>query len=183
MDERRRTLRRFEHPNHLRFITFSTYHFVPLMRNPLVADLMVECIDRSRKRHGFHLFAFAVMPEHVHLLMWPRLPGSTCGQALKTMKLSFVTRAVARWKELKAPVLDRLRDPQGRLCAWQRGGGYDRNIHSDEERLEKMEYIHNNPVNAGLVKRAVDYRWSSASWYSDERSRALLAMDPSVRPA
>lgn len=65
---------------------------------------------------------------------------------------------------------------------WQRGGGYDRNIYSDAERIEKTDYIHNNPLNAGLVKKPVDYRWSSASWYSKAREGAVLRMDPCVRP-
>ncbi|MDP1661305.1 MAG: hypothetical protein Q8L55_05260 [Phycisphaerales bacterium] len=142
------------------------------MKNPLVADLMVSCIALARERHRFHLIAYAVMPEHVHLLLWPRIPGSSCRQALATMKMSFAARALARWKELKAPLLKRLTDPQGRLCVWQRGGGYDRNIMSDEERLEKATYIHTNPCSAGLCIRPEEYRWSSAAWYKGNKAEA-----------
>lgn len=46
---------------------------------------------------------------------------------------------------------------------WQRGGGYDRNIFSNEELIEKIEYIENNPVRAGLARIPSAYMWSSAS--------------------
>jgi len=57
---------------------------------------------------------------------------------------------------------------------WQDGGGYDRNIVSDRELYEKVQYIHDNPVRRGLIGRPADWPWSSARWY--ER-REGLAMD------
>jgi REP-associated tyrosine transposase len=57
---------------------------------------------------------------------------------------------------------------------WQPGGGYDRNIISGHELLEKVNYIHTNPVRRGLVKHVIDWPWSSARWYD---RRVGMVMD------
>ena len=49
---------------------------------------------------------------------------------------------------------------------WQSGGGYDRNIKTPKTLLAMIDYVHNNPVRRGLVKRAVDWHWSSAAYYA-----------------
>ncbi len=48
------------------------------------------------------------------------------------------------------------------LRFWQRGGGYDRNLWSPERIRDAVEYIHANPVVAGLCARPQDWAWSSA---------------------
>ncbi len=75
-----------------------------------------------------------------------------------------------RWRTLEAPILPRLLDSNGHSHFWQRGGGYDRNIVTESELFEKVEYIHQNPVRRGLVKRSTDWPWSSARWYAGDRS-------------
>jgi putative transposase len=77
-----------------------------------------------------------------------------------------VTRTALRWTEDHAPAfLERMEDrqPNGKCFHrfWQRGGGYDRNLWTPEEILEKVHYIHANPVRRGLVDRAEDWPWSS----------------------
>ncbi|MBI1374711.1 MAG: hypothetical protein GC159_18485 [Phycisphaera sp.] len=62
---------------------------------------------------------------------------------------------------------------------WQPGGGYDRNIYSDDELIEKISYIHNNPVRRGLVERAIDWPWSSARWW-EARDEGHLRIDELV---
>jgi putative transposase len=48
---------------------------------------------------------------------------------------------------------------------WQRRY-YDFNVHSSEKRIEKIQYIHHNPVIRGLVSKPQDYRWSSFNHYA-----------------
>ena len=79
--------------------------------------------------------------------------------------------APARWRELRAPILARITDAQGRLRFWQRGGGYDRLVYVDGEFPEKLGYIHTNPVRRGLVTRPELWRWSSAASRSRSRPR------------
>ncbi|MDL1936794.1 hypothetical protein FBQ80_14675 [Candidatus Brocadia sp. AMX2] len=59
---------------------------------------------------------------------------------------------------------------------WQAGPGYDRNITGRDELLEKIHYMHRNPVRRRLVLSPEEWRWSSASWYMGERD-VVLAID------
>jgi putative transposase len=102
------------------------------------------------------------MPNHVHLLIRPDLATTTVPQFLSRLKRPFAQTVLSRWQRLDAPVLDRLVDSRGQRRFWQRGGGYDRNIFSDDEVIEKIEYIESNPVRAGIVRRPREYKWSSA---------------------
>ena len=76
--------------------------------------------------------------------------------------------------------LDRLKDvqPEGQVhyCFWQRGGGYDRNINDPRTLLYMIEYIHQNPIRRGLVKRATEWPWSSARFYA-AWPKGLVPMD------
>jgi hypothetical protein len=66
-------------------------------------------------------------------------------------------------------------DHHAHYRVWQRGG-YDLNIWSEKKRLEKLNYMHNNPVKRGLVAQPGDWPWSSWRFcYLEDRS--VLAMD------
>lgn len=172
---------RIEHPNHVRFLTFSCQDRLPLLRNDAIKGLFVEHVARARVKHGFHLIAWVVMPEHAHLLLWPHLPRSPVPLILRSLKQGFAQEVLARWQRLNAPVLKGLRGSDGRLHYWLPGGGHDRNIFSDDELAEKLDYIHNNPVTRGLARRPEDWKWSSARWYRGMREGAL-PMDPVEQP-
>jgi putative transposase len=168
-------MKRYELPQTLRFITFSTYLRLPLFRNDAIKDRFLEHLALNRRDHGFHLYGWVVMPEHVHLLVWPRLPECPLSAAIHQLKLHFGREVIARWRELNAAILAKLEAPDGSTRFWQRGGGHDRNVDGEAEFTEKLNYIHQNPVQRGLVTEATKYRWSSAAWHAGERSGGLKA--------
>ena len=75
-----------------------------------------------------------------------------------------VRRILSAYKTRTATLILREFRAQGLepIRLWQPGGGYDRNIHSDKEFHEKLDYIESNPVRKGLVRRNEEYAWSSA---------------------
>ena len=173
----RRRLRRREFPGHVRFLTFSCYRRLPLFGHSRIRDAFVEQLSLTKLRLGFELYAWVVMPEHVHLLLLPSPPDMTVTRILRGLKRPFAEHVLNRWRELDAPVLGRIVDARGNEHFWQRGGGYDRNIVSEDEYFEKCLYIHHNPVKRGLVESAVQWKWSSARWY-ELKDDSTLACDP-----
>ena len=169
----RKTRRRYENPGECRFLTFSCYHRMRLFDNDAIKDAFLEQIDSARRATGFRLIGHVIMPEHVHLMIVPALPEAPVARVLRVLKGAFAHRVIARWKELDAPVLMKIADAHGAQRFWQPGGGYDRNIHSDDEFFEKLEYMHTNPVKRGLVTQPTDWRWSSARWYAGMRGDSL----------
>jgi putative transposase len=171
----RRILKRYEEPGHVRCLTFSCYDRLPLFTNERIKQAFVDQLVLTRNRLHFELYGWVVMPEHTHLLLRPNLPKVAVTAILHALKRPFADKVLDRWRQLNAPILNRVRNTTGKPHFWLEGGGYDRNIISKEELFEKLVYIHNNPIKRGLVDRAADWRWSSAAWY--ER-REGLPMDP-----
>ena len=167
-----RQLERVETPGESRFLTFSCYRQLPLFSNDAINDAFARRLGQLRDRLGFKLHAWVIMPEHAHLLLTPG-PEQTVRGILTRLKGPFAQRLIKRWTELNASVLERIRDPSGRMCFWRAAGGFDRNIWSAEEYCEKLHYIHVNPVRRGLVRSSTDWAWSSARWYAGLREGAI----------
>ncbi|MGH7132926.1 MAG: transposase [Phycisphaerales bacterium] len=123
----RKRMKRWEIPGNIRFITFSCQRRLPLLTNPAICRLFVEAMTDTRRRLGVEIFAWVIMPEHVHMLMRPA-GAATLDRALLAIKLSVAQRVIARWRELQAPILERTRQPDGAPRFWQKGGGFDRNV-------------------------------------------------------
>ncbi|MEX2112350.1 MAG: transposase [Pirellulales bacterium] len=149
-------------------LTYSCFHRLPLLSRDRSRRWMIEGLQHGRETGMFDLWAFVVMPEHVHLLIYPRA-GVRMSSILNSVKQSVAQRAL-RWLKANEPsYLRRLEDvqPNGQRAHrfWQRGGGYDRNLVTISDVHEKIAYFHNNPVRRGLVARASDWYWSScAAW-------------------
>ena len=100
-------MRRREIRGNARFITFSCYRRLPLLHDPEVADDFTGSMVRARELHGFHLLAWVVMPEHVHLLVRPQ--AVALDRSLLWMKLSVSKRVISRWTREQPRRLDPIR--------------------------------------------------------------------------
>ena len=107
-------------------------------------------------------------------MLIPDLPHCPVSKVLNDLKSTFSRSVIQRWRSLNAPILARVKDARGKARFWQPGGGYDRNINTSEEYEEKLNYVHNNPVERGLVQSPTEWRWSSARWYCGIRNDELV---------
>ncbi len=160
----RKTCKRYDIPGHAHYLTFTCFGNQPFFSRDRSRQWFFDALLAAKRRHPFDLWAFVIMPEHTHLLLFPR-EGTQISNVLQSIKQPVAQRAVA-WVIAEArSFLPRMADiqPNGQTSHrfWQRGGGYDRNIWSCEEILEKVHYIHENPIRRGLVERADQWPWSS----------------------
>ncbi len=141
------SLRRYQQAGHLHFITFSCYRRQPKLAPSVARDRFEESLEQAHRSYGMGVLGYVVMPEHVHLLVSEPEKGqlSTAIQALK--------QSVARRLALRSA------EP-----FWL-AGYYDFNVWSNRKRVEKLRYIHRNPVARGLVARPEDWKWSSYRHY------------------
>jgi putative transposase len=170
-------LRHYDHLGTARFVTFSCYHRYRLLRSPHVIDVFIDELERIRRQYRLRLYGYVVMPEHVHLVVWPP-DGVELGRVIGQMKSLSARRSLGLLKEGRGVSVDRLRvarDGVKRLAFWQ-SRCYDHNCRTAEAVREKIEYCHKNPVTRGLVATAGDWRWSSHNWYAGEQD-VPLAMD------
>ncbi len=126
-----------------------------------IAELVEGSIRRGVAMGHYQLRAWVLMANHVHVLLLPMISASRLLQSLKG--------STARGANL---ILGRT----GRKF-WQ-AESYDHWVRDDVELLRIARYIENNPVRAGLVDCAAEYRWSSAS---KSLETSLEAADTSVR--
>ncbi len=131
---------------------FITCRLLPPRR--LLVETEFECqagvVAERRVEHGFLLTAWVFLPDHWHAIFFPAFP-LTIARVMECIKVSATNRINAGRKE------------SGIL--WQ-GRYFDRALRTVKEYREKVDYIHQNPVRAGLVERAEDWLWSSAREYS-----------------
>lgn len=162
----RKTRKVYDREGDAHFLTFSCFRRLPLLSRDRTCQWMVDAIDLSRRKNPFDLWAWVIMPEHVHLVLLPHAD-VRIASILTTMKQSVSRRAI-NWLQMESPeYLASLRDlqPNGTQSYrfWQRGGGYDRNLRSVRDVHEKILYVHRNPVIRGLVSSTEKWKWSSAS--------------------
>ncbi len=160
----KKTLKRIEHFGTARFLTFSCYRRLKLFSNDRIKDRFIEHLTSVSDCKQMEIFAWVVMPDHVHLIVNTNESVSIANYLL-ALKRPFALEVLNRWRELNAKILPKLRDINGKHHFWQAGGGYDRNVFGDEL-VEKIRYCHKNPIERGLCDSATDWKWSSAGRYS-----------------
>ncbi|MGY8771302.1 MAG: transposase [Pirellulales bacterium] len=92
-------------------MTFSCYRRLPLFTKQRTSQWIVEAIERSRQKNPFDLWAWVIMPEHVHIVLLPH-PKVRIASILTTLKQSVARRAIHWLKENSPEFLNELRDVQ-----------------------------------------------------------------------
>jgi putative transposase len=178
--EKRRV--RYNEPGQPRELTWSCYRHHAFLARDRTRHWLCEALDQARAECGFHVWAYVLMPEHLHVLLYPGELPDRMARFLRLVKEPVARKAI-RYLKSNAPAwLARVTVREGsrvRHRFWQPGGGYDRNITSTETLRAVIDYIHANPVRRGLVATPEDWEWSSARWYAGLRS-VKLKMDESV---
>ena len=145
------------------YLTAVARHCLPVFRSETIKIVTCKALDEARTSGGFSIYAYVIMPDHLHAIT---------DSAIKPSKiLQFVNGIISR------RVIDHLEQHghNSSLAKLRRESGardhkyslwnHHNNalpIFSEDMFMQKVNYIHQNPVRAGLVERAQDYRWSSA---------------------
>jgi putative transposase len=162
--------------HHLHFITFSCCQRLPLLGSIRARNVFVQILGQVRDRYGFALVGYVVMPEHVHLFIGepPRGTPSTVLQVLK-QRVSRRLRRKSRSPKRQLKLVFEHGDHS--LPQFWQPRFYDFNVWSQKKKVEKLHYMHMNPVKRRLVAHPKDWPWSSYSYYS-MRTPILLRIDP-----
>lgn len=165
---RRKRVRRYDVPGHSHFLTFSCFHRLPLLSKDRTRHWLLQALERARLKHDLELWAWGIMPEHVHLLVYPTRRAYRLASVLADIKRPVAQQAIQFLRDAKSEFLERLtvrNKTRTYHRFWQAGGGYDENVDDEAAVHAMIDYIHANPVRRGLAARAEDWPWSSArSW-------------------
>jgi putative transposase len=149
---------------HLHFITCSCYRRRPLLGTARKREAFLRVLHEVRERYQFWLVGYVVMPEHIHLLISEPKVGtpSTVMQVLKQRVAQRLRRKTRRNRDQMDLWTEAPRESLRSF--WQRRF-YDFNVWSAKKRIEKLNYMHRNPVKRGLVAEPQLWAWSSYRFY------------------
>jgi REP-associated tyrosine transposase len=162
---------------YLHFITSSCYQRSALLGMPKDRELFLEVMEQVRRRYRFVVVGYVLMPEHVHLLFSEPERGDP-SVVMKVLKQSFALRLLQKPRATADP--RRSRSWDSALTAghvWQRRF-YDFVVFTEKKRVEKLRYMHRNPVARGLVLEPEQWNWSSYHHYAAGERGPVLVNEP-----
>ena len=153
-------LKRYYTARDLHFITCSCYRRRPLLGTARRRDLFLKILEETRQRYQFVVVGYVVMPEHIHLLISEPEKGDP-SVVMKVVKQRFARKV--RGKRAGAQLA--LWAEEGIEHVWQKRF-YDFNVWTERKRIEKLRYMHRNPVKRELVESPEQWAWSSFRAYA-----------------
>ena len=165
--------------NHLYFITTSATGHAPIFRRELIKRILIDSLNTGRILGQYELFAFVIMPNHIHWIIRCLVP-MTPDAAVREYKKATANLIIRQYEcEGNNAVLAYLAAaaPPGQSHAVWEDDYQAKNVYTPDFLRQKLTYIHNNPLQPHwqLAERAEEYIWSSAGFYLAGK-RALIPL-------
>ena len=157
-----------DEPNTFHYVTAVTFKRVPVFRNDYACHLFVDSLAETKSHCTFKLIAYVLMPDHVHMILNPL--GKSISEVMRRLKSSSA-RLILDWLQqdgdevsLKNLALDVPQTGSHTHALWQKGfSAID--LWSPKFILQKLSYVHLNPIRAKLCDHPSKWKWSSYSAY------------------
>jgi putative transposase len=168
-------------PNTFHYTTFVCYKRAPVFKSEKACALFCEALAETRRRLPLKLIGYVVMPDHIHLIVNP--VNRNISVVINNLK-SASARSIIDWlrESNHASSLRKLEleisQKRGHTHAlWQKDFS-SIDLWSPKFIRQKLNYIHLNPVRAGLCKHPAEWRWSSyRAYFPHESASAPMEMD------
>lgn len=154
------------------YITFQIVGWVDLFTRKIYRDIVIESFRFCQTNKGLTIFGFVIMSNHIHLLV--QAQNSNLSDIIRDFK-NFTSRkfieTINEGKESRSDWMKMVFEYHGRFKNKQTNQiwtheNHAEQIYSQEFIAQKLEYIHQNPVRAGIVERPEEYLYSSARNYA-----------------
>ena len=160
----------------LHFITGSCHQRRQLLDTPQRRDLFLTVLEQGHRRYHFVVVGYVVMPEHFHLLI-NELQRGNPSTVMQALKLGFARRVSGERARSQVSKIARPGAPTSEGSRIWQARFYDFNVWSERKRVEKLRYMHRNPVKRGLVTEPDQWAWSSFRSYACEESGPVRIND------
>lgn len=161
-------------PNGLYFLTFQIVGWVDLFTRQVYKDIAIESLKYCQENKGLNLFAFIIMSNHMHLLA--QSSTSDLSGFIRDFKNFTSSKFIEiidneniesrrDWLKVVFKYHGKFKNKQ-EYQIWTHEN-HPEEIYSQKSIEQKIDYIHNNPVRAGIVTKPEDYIYSSARNYTN----------------
>jgi REP element-mobilizing transposase RayT len=158
-------LPRFHIAGQVYYITTVVYNRLRIFTRPSFIVPLFDSLNFYRYKQSFKLLGYVIMPDHIHLLIWP-YGKSTVSEIMRDYK-EFTAKRVIRQAEVEGirewvAAFQRAGEETGRSenKVWQ-DSYWDVNVYTESFLRQKLNYMHENPIRVGLVKNPAVYPYSS----------------------
>jgi REP element-mobilizing transposase RayT len=171
-------MNRIHLPDSIYYLTTVVYGRLPIFTTASYVVSVIDSLNFYRYKKKYKILGYVVMPDHLHLLIW--LHGnSTISEIMRDLKKYTAVRIIRqaevesrhKWLAVFEQAGAMTRRSQNKV--WQ-DGFWDKIIYSDKMLRQKLNYIHRNPVRAGLVETADAYPYSSFRSYIEGDDSLIL---------
>ncbi len=147
------------------FITITCLEWKRVLADDHIKDIIIDSLNFLVKRQRIHLYSFVIMDNHFHLI-W-QMRGDYERQDVQRDFLKYTGQQILQTlKRERIPIYEELlvnaRDRKYQV--WERNS-LSISLYSFAVFMQKLNYVHNNPVVAGICNTAVEYKYSSAAFY------------------
>ena len=154
------------------FLTFQIVDWVDIFTRKIYKDIIIDCFKYMIDNKDFQLFAYVIMSNHIHLIAQSEGRLSDNVRDIKKFTSIKILQAIKEQSESRKDWILKIFKNNGAVNKANKE--YQVWTHENHAILlstnefirSKVEYIHNNPVRAGLVERPEDYLYSSARNYA-----------------
>jgi REP element-mobilizing transposase RayT len=145
------------------FVTFTVHQWADVFTRPVYVDILLKSLNFCQANKGLEVYAWVVMSNHCHLIL--RANKENLSDVIRDLK-KYTSKQIIKAiqenpKESRKAWLLKILKFKNKNWFWNPG------YHGEEVSTEqffdtKVNYIHQNPVRAGIVEKEEDYVWSSA---------------------
>jgi len=145
-------LYRLQNAGDLHFITISCHRHSHILKTPEACNTLQRILEETRQKYLFHILGYVLMSNHIHLLV-SEPEEKDLATAIQVIKQRFSRT-------------------RGDEFVWE-PRYHDFNVFTEAKRIEKLRYMHRNPVKAGIVERPEDWPWSSFNAYATNETHPV----------
>lgn len=157
------------------FLTFTVVQWVDVFSRKAYKDIVIDSLKYCQKNKGLVIYAYVIMTNHLHLLVSSN--NENLSQTIADFK-KFTSKAIIKvvregnesrkdWM-LNLFSSEAKKNSRNKYFQFWKQKSHPVQIYSNPFIKQKVKYIHNNPVKAGIVKKPEDYIYSSARNYADQ---------------
>jgi len=159
--------------NELHFVTFQIIHWIDIFTRQLYRDIVIDNLRFCQQNKGLEIYAFVIMSNHIHLIL--RSPDNKLSNIIRDFKsftskkiitaIHEITESRKKWLINLFELKTKKHQRNDQFQVWTHDN-HAEILYQNQFIDQKVRYIHNNPVRAGIVIHPEDYLYSSARSYA-----------------
>ncbi|GAA3591894.1 transposase [Flavivirga amylovorans] len=162
----------------LYFVSFATINWIDVFTRQIYFDVLSKSVDYCRKEKGMELYAYCFMPSHIHLIFRSAYEDPSGlirdfkKHTARTLIETIENNSQESRKEWLLWMFERAGKKNATRSKYQFWQHHNKPIELWSEKVikQKIDYIHQNPVESGFVTNPIDWKYSSARNFQDDNT-------------